>query len=497
MALTTPGSRGVAGYHFPDGANRRAAPPSRRPDASGRQDATRPAPPEPLRFRRSWLLLPLTLLPLAAAVVGFSLQQRGFTALPPLPVESATRGRVLATDGTVLAEGPALERRYPQGPLAAPVLGFTGALQPDGRYGLEGVEYSLDAALATGHDVTLTLDPVLQAATEAHLAAAATEHGAESGAAVVLEVGTGRVLASASYPSFDANAWQQADRKQMLNRPFQQVYEPGSVIKPLVVAGLLQSGLLSPGELVEAPMTLRVGTKTFRDVARHDALLSVPDVLAFSSNSAMINLGARFEPAQLHEWLWRFGLGHELDQTSVSSRTGILNPWARWVPQDQASNSIGQNLSVTPLQVAAAYGVFAQDGVYVPPRLVEGERLPAPHRVLAPEVAQGIRTMLGHVMDTGGLRQARIPGVSTGGKTGTADVYDPELGTYPAGDYALTFAGMFPLEKPEVVVVVMLMKPEGTSTSTYVAAPIFRAVGSEVVAHWGVAPTTDALAALP
>lgn len=495
MALTTPTSSGHGAFQRPQ-----PLPAWPRPHAAdaapGNRRASRTEPAQ-LRFRRLWLIAPLTLLPLVVALFGFALQQRGLTPLPAMPAEATVRGRVLAQDGTVLAEGPVDGRVYPQGALAAPLLGFTGALQPDGRYGLEGVEYSLDRALAGGEDVVLTIDPVLQAATESHLAATAVERGAESGAAVVMEVGTGRVLAAASYPSYDPNAWQSAGRGQMLNRPFQQVYEPGSVIKPLVVAGLLQSGLLSPGELVEAPMTLRVGTKTFRDVARHDALLSVPDVLAFSSNSAMINLGARFEPAQLHEWLWRFGLGHELDQTSVSSRTGILNPWARWVPQDQASNSIGQNLSVTPLQVAAAYGVFAQDGVYVPPRLVEGERLPAPHRVLAPEVAQGIRTMLGHVMDTGGLRQARIPGVSTGGKTGTADVYDPELGTYPAGDYALTFAGMFPLEKPEVVVVVMLMKPEGTSTSTYVAAPIFRAVGSEVVAHWGVAPTTDALAALP
>ncbi len=495
MALTTPSSRGAAGYHFPEGVERRQHVDTGRPRGASR--AAPAAAPEPLRFRRSWLLFPLTLLPLAAAVVGFAMQQRGFTELPPLPVEGVTRGRVLASDGSVLAEGPASERTYPQGVLAAPVLGFTGALQPDGRYGLEGVEYSLDPVLAAGTDVSLTIDPVLQAATEAHLAEAATLHAAESGAAVVLEVGTGRVLASASYPSFDANAWQGADRKQMLNRPFQQVYEPGSVIKPLVVAGLLQSGLLSPGELIDAPMTLRVGTKTFRDVASHDALLSVPDVLAYSSNSAMISLGARFEPAQLHEWFWRFGLGQELDQESVSSRSGILNPWAKWVPQDQASNSIGQNLSVTPVQIAAAYSVFANDGVYVPPRLVEGERLPAPHRVLAPEIAQGIRTMLGHVMDTGGLRQARIPGVNAGGKTGTADVYDPELGTYPAGDYALTFAGMFPLEKPEVVVVVMLMKPEGSSTSTYVAAPIFRALGSEVVAHWGTSPTADSLAAAP
>lgn len=508
MALTTPSSRGSTVYPFPtdhrrwSDAGAEGGTPDGRADRAPapRRGATRhspAAPVAPLRFRRHWLLFPLTLLPLLVAVAGFYLQQRGFTSLPPLPAEGVVRGRVLAGDGTVLAEGAASERVYPQGGLAAPILGFTGALQPDGRYGLEGVEYTLDSVLAAGADVTLTLDPVLQATTEAHLAEAALAHSAESGAAVVLEVGTGRVLASASYPTYDPNRWQAAGREQMLNRPFQQVYEPGSVIKPLVVAGLLQDGLVTRNELIDAPMTLRVGTKTFRDVARHDPLLQVADVLAFSSNSAMINLGARFTPAQLHEWLWRFGFGQDLDQNRVPSRSGILNPWSRWVPQDQASNSIGQNLSSTPVQIAAAYSVFANDGLYVAPRIVEGEDLPPPHRVLAPEVAHEVKAMLGHVMETGGLRQARIPGVSAGGKTGTADVYDPQLGTYPPGDYALTFAGMFPLEAPKVVVVVMLMKPEGTSTSTYVAAPIFRAVGSEIVAHWGVAPTADAVAARP
>lgn len=496
MALTTP--TGATPATFPRSGGSHAwndhADPAKLRTGASRKAAAAPAP---LRFKRAWFLLPGTLLPLLAAFVGFLLQQRGFTDLPPMPTEPIVRGRLLAGDGSVLAEGSALERTYPQGGLAAPILGFTGALQPDGRYGLEGVEYTLDSVLATGQDVRLTIDPVLQATTEAHLAAAAAQHSAESGAAVVLEVGTGRVLAAASYPSYDPNDWQSASRTQMLNRPFQQVYEPGSVIKPLVVAGLLQSGLLSPDELIEAPMTLRVGTKTFRDVARHDALLGVPDVLAYSSNSAMIHLGSRFQPAQLHDWFWRFGLGHDLDQQSIPSRTGIVNDWTRWVPQDQASNSIGQNVSLTPLQLAAAYSVFANDGIYVPPSMVEGEQLPAPHRVLAPEVAQGIRSMLAHVMDTGGLRQARIPGVNSGGKTGTADVYDAAAGTYLPDDYALTFAGMFPIEKPEVVMVVMLMKPEAKSTSTYVAAPIFRAVGSEVVAHWGVAPKVEAVASAP
>lgn len=486
MALNTPNYSGNAyarsqGVYLPHPVD---------DDAKARRDA----PTQALRFRRGWMILPAIVLPLLASLVGFALKKPAVNPLPAPPVEEVTRGRILAADGTVLAEGMSAARFYPQGSMAAPLLGFTGAIQPDGRYGLEGMEYRLDATLQAGHDVRLTLDPVVQSAAERHLADSAITHSAESGAAVVLEVGTGRILAAASYPTYDPNEWQTADRSQMVNRAFQQVYEPGSVVKPMVVAGLLEDGLLSPDELIDAPMTLRVGTKTFRDVAWHEPVLSVEDVLAYSSNSAMIFLGQRFEPAHLHDWLWRFGIGRELDLDSAFVRSGILNPWHRWVPQDQAANSLGQNLSLTPLQLAAAYSIFANDGVYVPPVLTEGEEVPEPHRVLSPEVAQGVRSMMVHVMENSGLRNSILPGVSVAGKTGTADVYDDVTGTYPPDDYALTFAGMFPAEAPEVVMVVMLMKPDPDSTSTYVAAPIFRAIGSEIVAHWGQQPQAPALA---
>src|SRR5690606_221979 len=136
----------------------------------------------------------------------------------------------------------------------APLVGFTGKVQPDGKYGLEGLEYSLDGLLAAGRDVTLTIDATYQAAAERHLAASAQRYGAEGGSAVLLEAGTGRILPAASYPAFEANDWAGAGREQMLTRPFQQVSEPGSVIKPLVVAGLLESGKLRADEVIDAPM---------------------------------------------------------------------------------------------------------------------------------------------------------------------------------------------------------------------------------------------------
>lgn len=448
-----------------------------------------------LRLRRTRVIALALLLPLFAALASFAGQQSGAARFPAPPAEPVARGSVLAADGSVLAGGPVDARTYPAGAAAANLVGFTGRVQPDGRYGLEGLEFFHDATLAAGEDVVLTLDPTIQAVTASLLAEAAQTHLAESGSAVVLEVGSGRILAAASYPTYDPEAFGTAGREQLANRPFTQVYEPGSVIKPLVVAGLLESGRLLPGEIIDTPMTLRVGEKTFRDVAQHASQLSVAEVLAYSSNSGMIHLGQRFAPADLHDWLMRFGIGQPLDLESTYTRSGILNDWYRWVPQDQAANSIGQNLSTTALHLAAAYSVLANDGVYVPPRLTDDEALPEPHRVLSPEVAQGVRSMLAQVMQTGGLTASAIPATSTAGKTGTADIYDVTTGAYLPGEYALTFAGMFPVERPRVVVVVSLHKPTENTSSTYTVAPLFRAIGSEILASWGTAPRTDAISA--
>ncbi len=446
------------------------------------------AHPSELRLYRSWLMAVVLVVPLVASLAGFAALQRGAPSWPVPLLEAPHRGTVVAADGTILAEGPAEARRYPHGTLAAGLLGFTGAVQPDGRYGLEGLEYTLDARLQAGDSVRLTIDPTLQAAAESRLAESVLSTEAESGSAVIMEVGTGRVLAAASYPTYDPNAWSSSSREGMVNRPFLHQYEPGSVMKPFVVAGLLESGRLGPDEMIDSPMHLRVGLKTFRDVVHHDPVLSVADILRFSSNTGTIEMAKRFTSAELHAWTAAFGFGQEMPLRSAFTRPGLLNAWDRWVPQDHASVSIGQSVSTTALQLAAAYAVFANDGWYVPPRLVEDEIVPPAHQVLSPEVAMTIRHMLAYTVESSGLRASRIPGVSTAGKTGTADIYDNVLGAYTPGDYIVSFAGMFPVEQPNVVMVVYVQKPRTSTSSTLVAAPLFRAIGSEVVAHWGIAP---------
>jgi cell division protein FtsI (penicillin-binding protein 3) len=257
---------------------------------------------------------------------------------------------------------------------------------------------------------------------------------------------------------------------------------------------LIESGRINANDVVDAPMSLRVGAKTFRDVAQHGPRLSVADVLRYSSNSGTINLAQRFSSSELYEWLAAFGFGQELSMRSAYTASGSLTNPMRWVPQDHASISIGQGVATTNLQLAAAYAVIAQDGMYVSPRVIEGEVTAEPHRVLSPETAVAVREMMHYTVENTSLRNSAIPGIPTAGKTGTADVYDPRVGGYVPGAYAVSFAGMFPANAPAVVMVVTVHEPQKEKTSTLVAAPLFRAIGSEVVAQWAVSPNGPAWA---
>lgn len=443
------------------------------------------------------LVVFLLLGPLLGALVGFARLGSQAPQWPTMLSDVPPRGSILASDGTILAEGPVGNRNYPQGELAAHVIGFSGRLQPDGRYGLEGLEYMYDSVLQSGASITTTIDPVLQAIAQAHLSEAALGSGAESGSVVALRVGTGEILAAASFPSFDPNNHGAAGPADLINRAFLHQYEPGSVMKPFVIAALLESGRMTPTEMVAAEQSRRVGAQTFRETVSHDPQLNAYDILRFSSNTAMTHLTERFTAEELFIWLSHFGFGRDVGMTSAFTRSGGMNPWQGWVPQDQASVTLGQSVSSTTLQLAALYSIFANDGVYVPPNLITGEQLASPRRVISSATARELRNMLYYTVETSGLRGARIPEMTLAGKTGTADVYNVELGRYVQGDFTLTFAGMFPADEPEVVMVVTLQRPNVSATATYVAAPLFQAIGTEIVASWGAVPPRNPLAEAP
>ncbi len=441
----------------------------------------------------------LLLIPLVVALAGFGRLQAVLPKWPEGLRENTRRGNIIARDSngeiTIFAEGSVENRRYPQGKIAANLIGFSGKRQDDGSFGLQGLEKTLDGTLQAGKDVTITIDPILQAAAQASLRRSAEDNLAENGAVVVIEVGTGRILAAASYPEYDANYYQHylnLKPDPMLNRPFLQQVEPGSTFKPIVIAALLQSGKLKANELLEANMAMRVGWHTFQDVMKHDKVISVADVLKYSSNVGMIQVSARFSSQEFYNWLADFGFGQDVIIPHTYTRSGHLNDWWDWVPQDHASVSIGQSLSVTALQLAAAYSVFANDGLYIPPYLVEGSRPKQLTQLLSPEVAITIRRMLVGAAEYGGARNSLVSGVSIAGKTGTADIYDYDAGEYIDGDYTTSFVGIFPADEPKAVVAIYLQKPRNDHRyGSAVAAPVFRTIASEAVAMWGMPPRSS------
>lgn len=442
-----------------------------------------------LRLRRKVLFLSLLMLPLLAALYGFASLQTALPQWPQALAESPRRGAILAADGTILAEGSVENRRYPQGTLAAHLVGFSGAVQPDGRYGLEGLELTLDSRLQRGETVTLTIDPTIQAVAQAELRAGVEAHQAQSGTVVMIEAGTGRILAAASYPEFDPNHQRELrDRSRITNRAFLEQLEPGSTFKSFVIAALIEAGRLSPDEVLTLERALRVGGQTFRDVIPHNLTLNVAEILRYSSNVAMIRLGQRFSAEELYDWLRRFGFGREVGLRHSFTRRGALNPWTSWVPQDQASVSIGQSLSTTTLQLAVAYSIFANDGMLVPPRLLEDEPWDNPQRVISTEVARAVREMLVFAVESSSARRAAVPGIPVAGKTGTANIFDAEQGRYLQGEFAVGFAGIFPADKPRVTMVIYLKRPKIGSLSVLVTTPIFHAIASETVALWGLPP---------
>ncbi len=448
--------------------------------------AVTPKTPE-LRVSRRYLLRFFLTLPLVLAMYGFFKLQQDQPSWPVPLQEAVQRGAIVSRDGTIFAEGSPYNRSYPQGRLAAHVVGFSGKYQKTDTFegfGLEGLEFTLEQQLQRGENVIVTLEPRYQAIIQEKLEEYVTYYDAENGSVVALEAGTGRILAAASYPDYDPNHQASVrDRSAISNLAFLNQYEPGSVMKPFVIAALLQNNLISPNSTVESPMTLRVGEQTFRDVVWHESVLSIWDVLRYSSNSGMINLSNLMTSEELRAWLEHFGFGRDVGSPSVFTRNRAIRQ-TPWFPQDKAAITIGQSLSTTTLQLAAIYSIFANDGYYLTPYIVESSFVPEARQIISAEVARTIRSMLHYSVDKSALHESMAASVSVAGKTGTADIFDASQGRYIPGDYTLTFAGMFPAEQPEIIMVVSIQKPRRADMSTVVTVPLFGDIQKEMVATW-------------
>ena len=414
-------------------------------------------------------------------------------------------------------------RTYPQGRVAAHVLGFAGT----DNHGLDGLERSLDKMLSgkpgfetivkdpfgraidvvtstperPGKNVTLTIDHQIQANAEQVLARTVDDWGARGGAAIVMDPRTGAILAMANYPTFDANEFAKASPESRRNRAVTDAYEPGSTFKIVTIAGALEDNVVGPSTMFTLAPTIQVADRVIHEAhLRGTETMSVRDILAQSSNIGTITVAEKLGQGELASWIDRFGFGRPTGVDYPGESRGLVLPLQDWSGSTIGTVPIGQGIAVTPLQMVSAYATIGNGGVRVTPHLVEkvgSRRVPKADRkrVVSRTTAERMMAMFRDVVLEGTGTQAAIPGYTVAGKTGTAQ--KAEHGVY-VKKYVASFVGLVPAKEPRLAILVMVDEPHGDIYGGVVAAPAFRDIARFDLQYLEVppdAPETKALAA--
>jgi cell division protein FtsI (penicillin-binding protein 3) len=402
-------------------------------------------------------------------------------------------------------------RYYPLGPVAGHVVGFSNV----DDHGQEGIELAYDRWLRAtpgmkrivrdpqgsamelvesltlptpGKDLVLSLDRRIQYLAYRELKAAVTQHHARAGSAIVLDARTGEVLALVNEPDFNPNNRGTFKSPAFRNRAVTDTYEPGSTLKPFTVAVALESGRFRANTPIDtAPGTIRVGDRTIKDTHNY-GMLTVAGVIEKSSNVGATKIALALNKQRMWETLRHAGFG-ELTGVSLPGEVeGVLRPASRWVPVEQAALSYGYGVSVTPLQLARAYGAIANDGVAMPLTILKRES-PVDGRVAMNAVtARALQAMIeGATGPNGTGVRAQVADYRIAGKTGTVRKLTPH--GYSEDQYVAWFAGFAPVSDPRLVMIVMVDEPRsGNYFGGEVAAPVFGRVMSGALRLLDIAP---------
>ncbi|MFE7807239.1 peptidoglycan D,D-transpeptidase FtsI family protein [Streptomyces sp. NPDC057430] len=439
--------------------------------------------------------------------------------------------------GGILSE-PSSKRVYPNGELAAGILGFVNA---EGR-GAGGLESMLDKELAgqegkirfaesggrqvptagsrgtpavPGSDIELTIDRDIQWAAQQAITEQVKKSKADRGYVIVQNTRTGEVLAMANAPGFDPNDLSAANAASMGNAALQDAYEPGSTSKVMSMAAVLEEGVATPATHVVVPNRLHRGDRLFKDDIDHPTwYLTLNGVLAKSSNIGTILATGQLGDTQaesnrvLHSYLRKFGIGSPTGLGYPGETPGILAKPQDWSTSQQYTIPFGQGLSVNAMQATSVYSTIANGGVRIEPTLVRGTKgpdgrftpAPAPKetRVVSDKTAKTLAQMLESVVgdEEGTGTKARIPGYRVAGKTGTANRVDPELGRYKG--YTASFAGFAPADDPQITVYCAIQNPtKGSYFGGQICGPIYKKVMEFALKTLHVAPTGSEPARLP
>lgn len=424
-----------------------------------------------------------------------------------------------------LATDPVLMRDYPQGQLAGQLIGFVGV---DGK-GLAGLEQVNDKRLTAeagkvrylrdargralwveaqsyekqtdGENIRLSIDAVIQSYAEAGLAEAIETYQAESGQLVVIDPATGELLAIANYPPFDPATFNKAKPESRRNRVVTDVFEPGSIFKPIIWSSLTQLNAAAPDEKIDTTTSGVHRTskgRRLRDADPH-GLITWDEVLIFSSNIGMAIVAERVKPKDLHDTMTRFGFGKPTGSGLPGEVGGVVHPLKKWTHYSVTSVPMGQEVSVTPLQMVRAFGAIANGGLMMTPTITPvsgpGSTEPKPGvRVLEQGIADYTRSVLRRQVIEGGGRKANSDLYDLFGKTGTAQLPNFEQGGYYQDQYVSSFIAGAPAEAPRLVIGCFVTKPD-KSIGHYggtVSAPTVMKVMEQSLMYLGVPPKIDA-----
>jgi cell division protein FtsI/penicillin-binding protein 2 len=415
-------------------------------------------------------------------------------------------------------------RFYPNKELAAHVLGYVGV---DGE-GLEGLEATYDTQIrgkpgtvlihtdarrhafsrferppTAGSTIESTIDEYLQHVAERELEAGIVAHRAEGGSAIIMNPLTGEILAMANGPTFNPNAYRDGTPAGRRNRAVQDLYEPGSTFKVVTASAAIEERVLPVTTMIDtAPGFIRIGNSIVDEYQGHNyGTLSFRDVLIRSSNVGAIKIGFRVGVDRLSKYVSLYGFGRRVSPDFPAESAGIVWKPEQWTERALASVSMGYQVAVTPLQMAAAYSAIANGGEYIEPRILravykDGRRFAVSPKVVGNAISKNTAaTLIGIMEDVvaapkGTATRARIPGYTVAGKTGTASKLID--GRYSASENNVSFAGFVPSRNPAIAIVVVIDAPHsGGRAGGVVAAPIFKRIAEAALRYLGVPPTID------
>ncbi|HSX25034.1 MAG TPA: penicillin-binding protein 2, partial [Candidatus Andersenbacteria bacterium] len=360
-----------------------------------------------------------------------------------------------------------------------------------------------------GSDIVLTIDRVVQAFAEEELKAGVEKYRADRGSIVVMNPKTGAVIAMATFPTFDPNAYYAVrDPKVQTNPIVSDSFEPGSILKPIIMSGALNDGLVTPDTTFVDNGPVRVDKYLINTFdGKHHGVQTMTNILEQSNNVGMVWVAQKMGAERMYDYLRRFGIGERTGiELDGETQTNLKEP-QKWNVATVATTGFGQGVVVTPIQALNAIDAIANNGMLMQPHIIssiksssgdEKDVAPTPVRqVITPETASKVSAMMVSVIENGVGHSARVPGYYLAGKTGTAQVADPETGKYSTENKIITFAGFGPVPDPQFSILIKLDNPYGLSFASGTSAPMFKDLAQKLLTYYQVPPSYDESAIQP